>query len=271
MKIQPIPERSDLSSLIAGYSFMEVSSLEEFSSSGVTLPDGFIELFFSRLDPISIKMNSQTQASHFSAGFVLGQTTKKIELRPLGQVDLISLKIQPWATSLFLKDKADLFSEKSFSIDDLGDSDLIQLQNKILHAQTKKEAIEHLKNYTIQSINSKKPLSELMYNAVNYIYKNKDNFKVKRLTERFNVSRQYLERQFLKHLGISPKQFARVIRIRSLTEFQKSNPRISLTEIAHKFGYFDQAHFIKDFQLVANTSPNKFFKSKNMVASNYHI
>jgi len=270
MKIESIHESSEISYLIAGYSILEVSSLEEFTSNGVTIPDGFIELFFSRLDPISIKMNSQIQASHLSSGFGLGQTAEKIEFRPVGQIELISLKIQPWAASLFLSDKANLFSEKVFSIDDLGCVELYQLQEKVLNAKTKNEAIQHLKNFTIHKANAKKPVSDLVYYSVNYIYSNKRNFKVKKLAEILNVSRQYLERQFIEHLGISPKRFARVIRIRSITEYQKKNPSISLTEIAHKFGYFDQSHFIKDFQLVVNTSPKNFFKSKNMVTSNYH-
>jgi len=270
MHIEFIPEKSQLNSLVVGYSILEVSDLSDFNSNGVTVPDGFIELFFPRYDPISIKMNSQNNSVSADSGFILGQTAKKIEFRPTGKLELLSLKIQPWATSLFFPDKAELFRDKMSLLDDLGVNTLNELQDKILHSHTKEEALEIIRNYLFRLMNKKVSFSSLIFKSINYIFQNYKDFKVKKLSERLNISTQYLERQFLEHIGISPKQFARVIRIRSLTEYYKNNPSISLTDLSYKFGFFDQSHLIRDFKLVVNASPKKFLNSKNMVSSNLH-
>ena len=41
----------------------------------------------------------------------------------------------------------------------------------------------------------------------------------------------------------------------------------SLTEIAYKSDYYDQAHFIKDFKEFTGTTPKDFLKDDNMVLS----
>ncbi|WP_299229122.1 helix-turn-helix domain-containing protein [uncultured Psychroserpens sp.] len=269
MNIEFFSLKSEYNVLIAKASLLEISKTENFVSNGATLPDGFVEIYFSKHDPISIKMNERNLSTYSNSAFVIGQSTSKIEFKPKGEQKLISLKIQPWATSMFLPDKADLYKDKAIAIDDLVSPKLSLLQRMVVNSSTKEEAFKHIEDFLIQSQKTSSKFSKLIYFAVNYIFQNHIGFSVKKLTNLLNVSRQYLERQFVAQIGISPKQFARVIRIRSLTNHFKSNPNISLTELSYKFGYFDQSHFIRDFQLIAATSPKKFLSSNNFMSSNY--
>lgn len=269
MNIEFFSLKSEYSALIAKASLLEISNKEDFISNGVVLPDGFVEIYFSRHDPISIKMNEHYLSTYSNSAFLIGQSTNKIEFNPKGKQELISMKIQPWAASMFLQDKADLFKGKTIAINDLGNLKLNLLQRMVINSSTKEEAFKHIEDFLIQSLKTCNKFSRLIYFAINYIFQNHRNFSVKKLTNLLNVSRQYLERQFIEQIGIGPKQFARVIRIRSLTNYFKSNPDISLTELSYKFGYFDQSHFIRDFQLIAGTSPKKYLSSNNFVSLNY--
>ncbi len=270
MKIEFYPEKSALGSFIVGYSILQASALSRHDVSAVTVPDGFVEMYFSRYNTVSIKMNSQKHIAQLSAGFILGQTEKAIEFNLAGDMELISVKIHPWATKVLFPDKAVIYRDRSCAIDDIGDKTLSLLQDQVLHCKTNQEAIKAIRNYMARLIGGQAPYSKLIYYCINYIYQNYKNFKVKELSAHLNISSQYLQRQFLEHLGISPKQFARVIRIRRLTEYHKSQPKTSLTTLAYKYGYFDQSHFIKDFQIVTDTSPKSFFDRRNLVSSNYH-
>jgi AraC-like DNA-binding protein len=58
-------------------------------------------------------------------------------------------------------------------------------------------------------------------------------------------------------VGTSPKQFAAIVRLRNLID-QYSGVD-TLTDVAHKAGYFDQSHFIKDFQSFTGKTPKQFF------------
>jgi len=51
--------------------------------------------------------------------------------------------------------------------------------------------------------------------------------------------------------------------------YEKSkNSGLNLTEIAHRCGYFDQAHMINDFKTLSGITPKDYFK-KEGVFSDY--
>ena len=58
-------------------------------------------------------------------------------------------------------------------------------------------------------------------------------------------------------MGLSAKQFSRIIRIRSIVTTLQQGWDRSLAELAQDFAYFDQAHFIKDFRQVTGLTPSR--------------
>jgi AraC-like DNA-binding protein len=72
------------------------------------------------------------------------------------------------------------------------------------------------------------------------------------------VSLRHLERLFSQHLGFPPRTVARVLRFqRALTSLMQ-DPQVSLGELAVTPGYFDQAHFIKEFAQFSGGVPRGY-------------
>ena len=59
-------------------------------------------------------------------------------------------------------------------------------------------------------------------------------------------------------VGVSPKSFARVIRFDQIKNELILNPQVSLTNLSFRYGYFDQAHFIRDFKQFTGKTPSVF-------------
>ena len=78
------------------------------------------------------------------------------------------------------------------------------------------------------------------------------------LRQQIKLSHRYLEKLFKKGLGIPPKRFARLIRTKDVSCSLLNNPDIALSSLAHEFGYFDQAHFIKDFKSITKQTPGAY-------------
>ena len=70
------------------------------------------------------------------------------------------------------------------------------------------------------------------------------------------ISQRQFERSFKEVAGFTPKLYARIKRFE--TTLNKSG---SLTEIALDAGYFDQAHFIRDFKAFTGLQPRNYFKA----------
>ena len=81
---------------------------------------------------------------------------------------------------------------------------------------------------------------------------------VDQLRRALYVSERTLERRFRSEVGLSPKEEARVARFRAATRRLLEDPSASLGSVAHECGYYDQAHFNREFRALANMSPGEY-------------
>lgn len=73
------------------------------------------------------------------------------------------------------------------------------------------------------------------------------------------LSRKQFERNFTELIGISPKQFLRVIRFQRALFIQQYNSSLKLTELAADAGYYDQSHMISEFKQLSGYTPKQYF------------
>ncbi|WP_370277516.1 helix-turn-helix domain-containing protein, partial [Pontibacterium sp.] len=70
-----------------------------------------------------------------------------------------------------------------------------------------------------------------------------------------------LERLFKQWVGISPKHYSRLLRVNlARSALRKAEGNISLTDAALNAGYFDQAHFNREFKQVVGLTPGQYLK-----------
>lgn len=72
------------------------------------------------------------------------------------------------------------------------------------------------------------------------------------------VSQRQLERLFARHLGIPPKMVGRIVRFQGALRSLMADPGCPLGELAAGAGYYDQAHFIRDFRLFSGGVPRGY-------------
>lgn len=81
-----------------------------------------------------------------------------------------------------------------------------------------------------------------MTNAIELITPTKGNVSIDFLASNACLSRKQFERKFLSYIGISPKQFLKIIRFQNAIYFNQTTSFNKLTELAYKVGYYDQSH-----------------------------
>jgi len=80
---------------------------------------------------------------------------------------------------------------------------------------------------------------------------------IARLASHFDLSESALLRRFRKNVGISPRGFATIARLRHV--LRAAAAESDLTSLAMAAGYFDQAHFIHDFKSMTGQTPGAYF------------
>jgi len=81
---------------------------------------------------------------------------------------------------------------------------------------------------------------------------------ITRLAPALGVTRQHLARRFSQLVGVSPKTFARVVRLGRVIERARAAPAgaaINWSALALDVGYYDQAHLVDEFRELTGVSP----------------
>jgi AraC-like DNA-binding protein len=137
-------------------------------------------------------------------------------------------------------------------------SDLEEVSEQLHRAITNPKRIAVIESFLLkQRINHKHDL--VVETAVDVIKKQNGIIRIKDLADSLAISQDPFEKRFRSIVGSTPKQFAKIIRLKNL--IRKYPDIASLTEASYDAGYFDQSHFIKDFRLFTGKAPKEFFST----------
>lgn len=97
--------------------------------------------------------------------------------------------------------------------------------------------------------------SELAGKIVQDVMNDRSILKVEQLSEIYEMPTRQLQRVFRKYIGVSPKWVIKRYRLQEAAERLEQDKSADWVELALQLGYFDQAHFIKDFKSVIGQTP----------------
>ncbi|PJJ59955.1 AraC family transcriptional regulator [Hymenobacter chitinivorans] len=80
------------------------------------------------------------------------------------------------------------------------------------------------------------------------------------------LSRRQLERRFVAEVGITPKLYARIARFNHVFQLLEQEPLLPWPDISYQCGYFDQAHFIREFRSFTGEAPGHYLQQYHAAA-----
>ncbi len=246
-----------------GYFEMDFADQPDFTNTSSYVPNGFIELVF--LNGLQVYEQIKGQSIHkMPQSFVWGQTKWGNRIVTAGKGTWFEIKLYPWAFNL-------LFDHTTLSIP-AGGTALVDLNpayeklvEEITLAPNSSASLRRFETFALQQLEKKDPLQAFFMQAYQLIYTSHGSIKIEDICQRLQVSRQYLHQYFKEKVGLSPKAYAKIIRLRHTVDNIYQNQDQSLTQVSLDAGYFDQAHFISDFKSILGQTPKSFFKQKQFI------
>ena len=221
------------------------------------LPDGCMEMIFHYGDPY--RQYFEDGSSIIQPGsFVFGQITKYIEIAPTGSSGIISARFLPEGTGPFINMPATALENKAVPIAEIF-ADGAAFEQQIVNAPTNEKRIQLIENFLLSKLIEPHTIDAITRSCVEAIFQSRGQIGVVELAGKMKINRRHMERKFTTLIGMSPKQLARVARLQSTLKMLEQKKFISLTSLAYENGYYDQAHFIKDFKDFTGQSPKSFY------------
>lgn len=242
-----------LSKYIACYKVYHFAEAKEVALD----PEGYFEMIF-QLENDFLHNTAMTEGWELRPqNFVGGLHTKSYRIKPtVSNTKIFGIEFKSNGAKHFIPDKLQLYKNRTVNLNDV----MADMAGEAIG----QNAMQGMSEGNISIIENclAKAYREQKFSAIDKALEMMENRKgfinIEELAKRVSLSSAQFRKRFNEEVGMSPKEYCKIIRFKTVTDQMKQQPNMKLTDLSYQLGYFDQSHFIKDFQSVARKSPKKY-------------
>lgn len=231
-----------LDSLVSCYWSLHVSESAGLGNHRV-LPDGCVDLILDNFSD--------------SAGVIVGSMTKAVLISLHPGARFLGVRFRPGGAYPFVKFPLREIADTQMNLNDVCRDTDSALSSVMRNGEVKHQIgiIERVLERQLHSAALPNPKVQA---AVALLTAHKGNCSIEAISRTLQVSRQHLSRLFTEAVGLNPKMFARIVRLRAALKDAGRQPRVNdWAALALKSGYYDQAHLIADFKDLTGLTPTE--------------
>jgi len=217
------------------------------------IPDGCIDLVLG--------YSRRTGWEHPSTTLAVGTMTRPLVLTaPEDQPRaFVGVRFWPGRALPFLGVPAAELTDLRVDIADLWPNRAATLEKLDGHAPT---TVRHaFEDVLLHRLERARPLDKTVDAAVRAILRAGGNLSIASLAPALGVTRQHLARAFALHIGVPPKMFARVARVRGALARARVSATVDWATLALDAGYYDQSHLAGEIKEITGRTPSDWLAS----------
>lgn len=132
------------------------------------------------------------------------------------------------------------------------------LEPQMMEAKSFQQRVRVLQNFYDRRRDSMQHCSDLVSQIRMLESESGGTLSMADLTESTGFSRSYLDRMVKQELGYNIRTLRKIIRLQAAIQDMASRTDRTMTRKAVEHGYYDQSHFIHDFESMMNMRPGEF-------------
>lgn len=187
------------------------------------------------------------------------QRSYPVIIQQTGEIHLIGVRFRPGGLSAFLPLPIHEISNCTLDVGVMFSASIMELQSRLYDAPTFQQQIGLLDLFFLRLLNPT-PVHAYAHEVARQIEQHGGEINIHTLCQHVGYSIRTVDRIFNTTYGVSPKTYARIVRFQRALQQLRQNPNLSLAHIAQNCGYYDQAHFAKDFSALAGQNAEQFRK-----------
>jgi len=190
---------------------------------------------------------------------VFGVHRRRYVRRLAGQGWAVGTKFLPGGFATFVDRPARELTDAVLSLDDLfgaGGKRLARAAAALAEPEAKLGVLHRFLRARLPE--SPDPNAALVQAVVAAMRAAKPGGRVDEIAADHNVSTRTLQRLFAQYVGVGPKWVLQRYRLHEAIEQLGTRDGIDWTRFALDLGYFDHAHFIRDFRAVVGRLPSRY-------------
>ncbi len=246
---------------IESYWQMPVQAGDDIEPTELLLPTCTFNIIFTA-QPCFIRSGINANWVHLQPGAAFfGQRNNCIHIKSAIPLKLGGVRFKPFAfaniinTPIFRLNDAFISLNKLFEIT----PPISSLIQRVIKTETFSGKIQLIDDLMGALLGKSMSVDETLRAQLNYIMDRRGAVKISDLFEEFDTSKVTLRKHFINKVGLTPKKVSQIWRMNYILQMKEDCPEENLTTLSLMAGFYDQAHFIKDFKLIFGIPPRKFF------------
>lgn len=227
------------------------------------MPTGESTIIFTLRDD-AIRIYRSDDLSHYDTygnAVLSGARSNYIVIDTLEQERVVGIQFRPGGGFPFFHMPADEAENCDIALEDLWRARAAELRERLLAAPSVHEMFCVLEQDLLAQL--ARPLER--HPAVEYalyrIGRAPHVATVASITDKIGLSQRRFIQLFHQQVGLTPKTFCRVRRFQRVLHQVHGMSEVEWAQIALDSGYYDQAHFIHDFQAFSGVTPSVYLAS----------
>ncbi|CAN5828568.1 helix-turn-helix domain-containing protein [soil metagenome] len=229
------------------------------------LPTGAMEMVINLRDDALRVCDGKNpdQLQNLGSSLVCGAHSGFFVIDTAGQVRSMGVAFKPGGTLPFLALPAGELQDAHVPLDALWDRTAGDSRDRLLAAETVAAKFRVLEEDLLARLARPVVRHSAVVFALEQFQRVPQEHTVSEVTARTGLSPRRFIQLFEQEVGLTPKLFCRVQRFQEALRLCAGEERIGFGELALACGYFDQAHFIRDFQTFSGLSPTAYLKQRS--------
>ncbi|GAB3995530.1 helix-turn-helix domain-containing protein [Spirosoma daeguense] len=228
------------------------------------LPDTCVELFVNLTKPQQMAWSTGNVPSP-SRCFITSRMNRFMDIQSKTDVAFVSVCFCGSLAYRFFPVSMHDVANEVVDLRDLWGDQADEMMDRVDNASTMTARVKLIQQYLMQQLQQSATYDLGVDFCVRQIEQANGQLSLEELANQAGISNRQLVRRFNQYVGLSPKEFARMVTFKNALNYLKKHPACSLTEVAYEGGYYDQAHFIRTCRDYSGLTPGQLVERNNVL------
>ena len=227
------------------------------------LPDGSMDLLIDLTDTPKKLYHDEagTAYSTFSKSWISGMKSEYI-LIDASVSSMIGVHFRPGGAWPFFRLPVSELNNQTIELDTFWRSGIHGVREQILNTPSISEKFSVLEKYLYEKGKDRLEPNPVTGYAISQLLASPQVWTIEKLSVKTGYTSKHLIHLFKKYAGLSPKTFARICKFQLVIGEIEAQRRVEWAPLAYECGYYDQAHFIREFKAFSGINPTAYLLQK---------
>jgi AraC-like DNA-binding protein len=224
------------------------------------LPNGEPAIIFNLRDDAIRIYDAHDVSRHTSYGHAVlsGARSNCFVIDTEQQERVVGVQFLPGGAFPFFRMPASEAENLSIDLEDLWHKRTGEIREQLLAASNVESIFAHLERCLLEQLVRPLELHPAVTYAIEQFQQSAHAGRVAAVTDQIALSSRRFIELFRRQVGLTPKVFCRVRRFQHVLRTVHRRKDVEWAQIALKCGYYDQPHFIHDFQSFSGVTPGGY-------------